>query len=302
MADELTIEGKAYISSKRASELSGYVQDYIGQLARASFIDARRIGGLWYVSLESLENYKKNAETIKTVAPQRIDRQENTETIVTLSGIEYVSASRASQLSRYNQDYIGQLARGGKILSMLIGNRWYVDRKALFSHKEEKDALLAAVQADSVGIHGPQTRLRESQNPAYAWDFELMEYKKDQESDLIPSIREVTPEEKVPEVERTPIPIRIHHISRPDIAAPKNFRDADAPRNFIMPKKPLFYVILSAGALVLVVILFVCSSLISNLDKQESKSLTASPGGLVGGIGMFLEALLARDLVYIRPQ
>ena len=34
MSDEMQIEGKPYISSKRASELSGYAQDYIGQLAR----------------------------------------------------------------------------------------------------------------------------------------------------------------------------------------------------------------------------------------------------------------------------
>ena len=55
MTNEITLEGEEYISSKRASELSGYAQDYIGQLARVAAIDAKRIGGLWYVSLDSLD-------------------------------------------------------------------------------------------------------------------------------------------------------------------------------------------------------------------------------------------------------
>jgi hypothetical protein len=51
MSDEMVIEGKTYISSKRAAQVSGYAQDYIGQLARGGAIDAQRVGGLWFVNL-----------------------------------------------------------------------------------------------------------------------------------------------------------------------------------------------------------------------------------------------------------
>lgn len=47
--DELVISGKKYISSKRASELTGYAKDYIGQLARGGKVPATRIGRAWYV-------------------------------------------------------------------------------------------------------------------------------------------------------------------------------------------------------------------------------------------------------------
>ena len=33
-----------------------------------------------------------------------------------------------------------------------MGNRWYIDKDALLAHKSEKDGLLAAVQAQSVGL------------------------------------------------------------------------------------------------------------------------------------------------------
>ncbi|MFA5877625.1 MAG: hypothetical protein WC880_04685 [Candidatus Paceibacterota bacterium] len=52
--DELVISGKKYISSKRASELTGYAKDYIGQLARGSKVPATRIGRAWYVDEAAL--------------------------------------------------------------------------------------------------------------------------------------------------------------------------------------------------------------------------------------------------------
>lgn len=158
MSDELYIDGKTYISSKRASVLSGYAQDYIGQLARGGSIDARRVGGLWMLTLESLERYQKDAQEGKTARAERLSQdavsaRDNTQdSFVGLDGNNYISANRASVLSGYNQDYIGQMARMGVVPSRQIGNRWYVDRESLLRHKTKKDALLAVVQADSVGL------------------------------------------------------------------------------------------------------------------------------------------------------
>lgn len=47
--EELEIQGRKYISSKRASELTGYAKDYIGQLARSEKVPASRVGRAWYV-------------------------------------------------------------------------------------------------------------------------------------------------------------------------------------------------------------------------------------------------------------
>lgn len=151
MSDTVSLEGKEYISSKRAAEISGYTQDYIGQLARKGGIDAQRVAGLWYVSLDSLNAYKTTADAYKPQPPTRAAASDP-EALISFDGKDYISASRAAKVTGYHQDYVGQLARSGAILARQVGNRWYVEREALLAHKREKDALLAAVQAESVGI------------------------------------------------------------------------------------------------------------------------------------------------------
>jgi hypothetical protein len=152
MSDTLTVGDENLISSKRASELSGYAQDYIGQLARKGFIQAKRIGGLWYVSLDSLNAYKTSSDSYTPRPPQAMSSSSENDSIISLDGRDYLSAARAAKVTGYTADYVGQLARSGKILSRQVGNRWYVERNSIESHKEEKDALLGAVQAQAVGI------------------------------------------------------------------------------------------------------------------------------------------------------
>jgi hypothetical protein len=52
--DELDVGGKKYISSKRASEITGYAKDYIGQLARSGKVAGTRFGRAWYVDEAAL--------------------------------------------------------------------------------------------------------------------------------------------------------------------------------------------------------------------------------------------------------
>jgi len=56
--EELFFKGQRFISSKRASEITGYTKDYIGQLCRAEKIDARLVGRNWYVSEESVVKHR----------------------------------------------------------------------------------------------------------------------------------------------------------------------------------------------------------------------------------------------------
>ena len=57
MDGELIFDNTKYISSKRASEISGYTQDYVGQLCRDGRVDGRRVGRSWYVHEDSLLLY-----------------------------------------------------------------------------------------------------------------------------------------------------------------------------------------------------------------------------------------------------
>ncbi len=56
--DELNIEGKNYISSKRAAALTGYAKDYVGQLCREGRVEARLVGRSWYVYEPSIRKHR----------------------------------------------------------------------------------------------------------------------------------------------------------------------------------------------------------------------------------------------------
>jgi len=60
MNSDLYFDGKKYISSSRAAKISGYVNDYIGQLCRDGKLDCRMIGRSWYVSFDSLISHKNS--------------------------------------------------------------------------------------------------------------------------------------------------------------------------------------------------------------------------------------------------
>lgn len=63
--EEIEISGKILSSLKRASEVSGYAKDYIGQLCRANKIISKRIGRDWFIDINELLLYKEKATQIK---------------------------------------------------------------------------------------------------------------------------------------------------------------------------------------------------------------------------------------------
>ncbi len=58
--DELEIDGKKYLSSRRAAKEHKYHTDYIGQLIRAGKVAGKKVGRAWYVEEASLNAYLKS--------------------------------------------------------------------------------------------------------------------------------------------------------------------------------------------------------------------------------------------------
>ena len=211
MAQEINLGGTIYISSKRAAEITEYTQDYIGQLARGGHIIAQRVSGLWYVVEASIRDYKVKADEFKPTPPPYETPATNLEASVSFDGKDYVSTQRAAAITGYHQDYVGQLARSGKILSRQIGDRWHVDREGLVAHKKHNDALLAAVQAESVGLLRENTPIIEAKEDESDLHFN---YLADEKTDFLPEmesrfgemaeINDISDEDSVNE-----IPIRV---------------------------------------------------------------------------------------------
>jgi hypothetical protein len=75
--DELIISGKKYISSKRASEITGYAKDYVGQLARSGKIPATRVGRAWYVDESKLISHENSEGEQEGTQIQQIPKAES---------------------------------------------------------------------------------------------------------------------------------------------------------------------------------------------------------------------------------
>lgn len=61
--DELLIDGKVFVPTKRAAAITGYAKDYIGQLCREGRIEAKLVGRSWYVLETSLREHRFGGET-----------------------------------------------------------------------------------------------------------------------------------------------------------------------------------------------------------------------------------------------
>jgi hypothetical protein len=57
MNDDIYFDGVKYISAKEAASLSGFTRDYVARLCRHGKVNARRLGVLWYVDVESLQGF-----------------------------------------------------------------------------------------------------------------------------------------------------------------------------------------------------------------------------------------------------
>jgi len=95
--DELFFKGQRFISSKRASELTSYTKDYIGQLCRAEKIDARLVGRNWYVSESSILTHRKKGRS------DELDDREKTHTDFINESPHYISGETL-ETPYYKQD------------------------------------------------------------------------------------------------------------------------------------------------------------------------------------------------------
>lgn len=69
--DELLIEDKKYVSSKRAAKMTGYAKDYVGQLCREGRVPARLVGRGWYVLESAIQDHRFGDPVATQEAPKK---------------------------------------------------------------------------------------------------------------------------------------------------------------------------------------------------------------------------------------
>jgi len=83
--DELTIDEKVYVSSKRAAKITGYAKDYVGQLCREGRVDARLVGRNWYVLEASIMEHRFGATPADQKEPATAAAKEAAEPAIQIS-------------------------------------------------------------------------------------------------------------------------------------------------------------------------------------------------------------------------
>ncbi len=245
MNSELIFESKKYISSKRASQLSGYNQDYIGQLIRDSKIEARRVGRHWFVSLESLEKQfeKTKGKTLPKGKGSEKTQNEEVHKPLYLEGKKFISSKEASDFSGYSRDYIGQLVRENKLEGKLVGRLWFISLPSLENHLEKQNG-----KVEEKVLERPVT----AQKP----EEKISKY----EREIVSSLPQIPQKEKVTQFDRK--------ISYP----------VYSQRKIISPFSHLKRV--GIGALVAIVLVLGAQVVHYNLNKekiaQNSQSILAS--------------------------
>ena len=72
MANSLILQDKNYISAKQVQSLFGYTSDYVGQLCRAGKLESKMIGRSWFVTEQSIIDYKNSvADAVKEKNEQK---------------------------------------------------------------------------------------------------------------------------------------------------------------------------------------------------------------------------------------
>lgn len=69
--DEILIDEKKYVSSKRAAKVTGYAKDYIGQLCREGRVPARLVGRSWYVLETAIHDHRFGKQHIEEEIAQK---------------------------------------------------------------------------------------------------------------------------------------------------------------------------------------------------------------------------------------
>lgn len=79
MSEVIEIDGKILLPIKEVITKVSYTRDYVTRLARERKIEAVNVGRQWFVNIESLERYTKQAETEKNLRKQKLSMERKRE-------------------------------------------------------------------------------------------------------------------------------------------------------------------------------------------------------------------------------
>lgn len=80
MLDEIQIDGIPFVAARRAAAVVGISPDYLTRWCREGLVQARRLaGGVWFVSLASVQQHLAEIEARKRLWREQLARERREE-------------------------------------------------------------------------------------------------------------------------------------------------------------------------------------------------------------------------------
>lgn len=144
--DEIIIEEKKYISSKRAAKMTGYAKDYIGQLCREGRVPARLVGRSWYVLETAIQDHRFGNKEVINAEDMHFEHEhkEDTSSVMFRSPSRYESSpvEELPSINRLQDDTISSDKTENNDFSQRLQDSW----SAWFDHiqdiKEPQEAII----------------------------------------------------------------------------------------------------------------------------------------------------------------
>lgn len=143
------------------------------------------------------------------------------ESTIIVNGLLYISSERAAKLTGYTTDYVGQLARAGKIDARLIGRTWFVRQEAVCKHRIKKSQLAEKTQnSPYVSKQGHSERqirlLTELISRTELIHLEGITYEPDLDAPLLPPLSKPTQKQKeyAPKIREIPVAVSVLEVSK----------------------------------------------------------------------------------------
>ena len=256
--DEITIDDKIYISSKRAAGITGYAKDYVGQLCREGRVEARLIGRSWYVLEDSIRKHRfVEAGAPGTVEPTESEVSEKTN--VEAVWKESVYTSEEVQMLPVSEEIEEKVSE--------LSEEPAVEESPVEEVIDEKEEEVSGIEDSSAVQHDSS-----QQNEWQDWFSGTVESTKQELTEEAFDIAPKAPEEAEP--------VEIHVIEDIQPVAPIHRYEAPEQTHKPLPHKKKSYLIHKAVAVAVIVFCLTIALIGSGAaDRFQNNPFTDFLGG-----------------------
>lgn len=168
---ELKLNGRTYLSTKRAAEITGYTTDYVGQLARGGKVDAQLVGRNWYIEEESIKKHKFGEAAVVVKKLEEEPAAPALEVLVQSAEENDIELNKVPEEVEVVENIESHRDEDPVVAMESVWQEWYKAQRSVPAEEEEvflrKSSIeeVSTNEVEEVSEEVPITRVRENSRP-----------------------------------------------------------------------------------------------------------------------------------------